>query len=242
MAFPINPPNAALVDGKGLVTRPWYLFFLNIQKLIGTSATNPFDDSTLLGIGDMGGGLSQADLTALIMNTTVENPPPYYLLSPIEPGTLTPGAGLTGGGNMGANVTVTVGAGTGITVNADDVALTVQTAHGTYTPTLTNVANLDASTAYSCQYLRVGNTVTVSGRVDIDPTLAATSTQLGIELPIASNFANANECAGTAFASGIAGQGAAILADTANDRAQLQYISGDITNQALYFTFSYRVI
>lgn len=115
-------------------------------------------------------------------------------------------------------------------------------AQGTYTPTLTNVANLDASTAYSCQYIRIGSTVTVSGRVDIDPTLAATSTQLGISLPVASNFANSNECAGTAFASGIATQGAAILADTTNDRAQLQYISGDITNQAMYFTFTYRII
>lgn len=115
-------------------------------------------------------------------------------------------------------------------------------AHGTYTPTLTNVANLAASTAYSCQYLRVGNTVTVSGRVDVDPTAATTSTQLGISLPVASNLANTNECAGTAFASGIAGQGAAILGDATNNRAQMQWVSGDVTNQAMYFTFTYRII
>lgn len=113
---------------------------------------------------------------------------------------------------------------------------------GAYTPTLTNVANLDASTVYECQYMRVGNTVTVSGRVDIDPTLAATSTQLGISLPVASNLGATEDCAGVAFASGIAGQGAAILGDAANNRAQLQYISGDITNQAMYFTFAYQVI
>jgi hypothetical protein len=41
--------------------------------------------------------------------------------------TLTAGAGLTGGGTIAANRTFTVGAGTGITVNADDVAL--DTAH-----------------------------------------------------------------------------------------------------------------
>lgn len=115
-------------------------------------------------------------------------------------------------------------------------------AQGTYTPTLTNVANLDASTAYQCQYLRVGATVTVSGRVDVDPTLAATSTQLGISLPVASNFGAIEDCAGVAFASGIAGQGAAILADVANDRAQLQYVSGDVTNQGMYFSFTYQVI
>jgi hypothetical protein len=37
--------------------------------------------------------------------------------------TLTAGSGLTGGGDLSANRTFTVGAGTGITVNADDVAL-----------------------------------------------------------------------------------------------------------------------
>ncbi len=115
-------------------------------------------------------------------------------------------------------------------------------ADGTYTPGLTNVANLAASTAYACQYMRVGDTVTVSGQVDIDPTLAATATQLGIDLPVASNFANANECGGTAAASGIAGQVAAIRADVANNRAELVYISGDITNQPMYFSFTYLVL
>lgn len=113
---------------------------------------------------------------------------------------------------------------------------------GTYTPTLTNVANLSASTAYQCQYIRLGATVTVSGRVDIDPTAGAASTQLGITLPIASNFGAVEDCAGVAFASGVAGQGAAIQADTANDRATLIYVSGDTTNQPMYFTFAYQVI
>lgn len=113
---------------------------------------------------------------------------------------------------------------------------------GTYTPTLTNVANLDASTAYSCQWMLVGNTVTVSGRVDVDPTIAATTTQLGISLPVASNFANSNECGGTAFANAVAAQGAAIMADATNDRAQMEWKSGDITNQGMWFTFTYRII
>jgi len=113
---------------------------------------------------------------------------------------------------------------------------------GTYTPTLTNVANLDASTAYQCQYMRVGNVVSVSGKVDIDPTTATVSTTLGISLPIASNFGAAEDCAGTAFASGVSGQGAAILADTTNDRAQLQFIAADTTNKAMLFQFLYEII
>lgn len=112
---------------------------------------------------------------------------------------------------------------------------------GFYTPTLTNVANLTASTAYKCQWLRVDDTVMVSGKVDVDPTAAA-STQLGISLPQPSRFAAEQDCCGTAFAKAIANQGAAILADAVNDRAQMEWIAVDLTNQAMYFTFFYEVL
>ena len=52
--------------------------------------------------------------------------------------TVTAGAGLTGGGALSGNITITVGAGNGITVNADDVALTTP---GTLTVTSTNAAS-----------------------------------------------------------------------------------------------------
>ena len=42
--------------------------------------------------------------------------------------TVTAGAGLTGGGALSGNITLAVGAGTGITVNADDVAVNQATA------------------------------------------------------------------------------------------------------------------
>lgn len=115
-------------------------------------------------------------------------------------------------------------------------------ASGTYTPTLTNVANLDGSTAYQAQYLRVGATVHVSGRVDVNPTAGGVSTQLGISLPVASNFGAAEDCAGTGAMPTIGAESAAILADTANDRAQMEWIAGDDTNQPMYFSFTYQVI
>lgn len=130
--------------------------------------------------------------------------------------------------------------GSSLVVNGG-ATLTALTA-GSYTPSLTNVANLTASTAYKCQWSRVGNVVNVSGKVDVDPTLTATSTQLGISLPVASNIGAAEDCAGTAFAPGIAGQGAAILGDATNNRAQMEWISTDVTNQAMYFTFGYEVL
>lgn len=115
-------------------------------------------------------------------------------------------------------------------------------ASGTYTPTLANVANIAASTAYQCQYTRTGNVVMVSGKVDVDATLAATSTQLGISLPIASNLGAAEDCAGTGHSPAVATQGAAILGDATNNRAQMQFISADLNNQAMYFMFQYEIL
>lgn len=112
---------------------------------------------------------------------------------------------------------------------------------GTYTPTLTAVTNVSASTAYVCQWLQVGTTVTVSGRVDVDPT-AAGLTQLGLSLPVASTLAAAEQCAGVAAAPGIAGQSAALLGDVTNARAQLEWIAVDVTNQPWYFTFTYQLV
>lgn len=152
----------------------------------------------------------------------------------------------TAGSNVAyitGNQTITLtGDASGSGTTSIAVTLAVPTSSGTYTPTLTNVANLDASTAYQCQYLRVGNTVTVSGRVDIDPTLPATTTQLGISLPVASNIGAVEDVAGVGSSPGIAAQVMAILGDVTNDRAELNWKSSDTTNQATYFTFTYRVI
>ncbi len=113
-------------------------------------------------------------------------------------------------------------------------------AASTYTPTLTNVTNLAASTAYQCQYLQIGNTILVSGKVDVDPTAAA-ATELGISLPVASNFGATEDCAGTGAWLAVQ-QSAAILADTANDRASMQWLASDLANRSVYFSFAYQKI
>lgn len=110
----------------------------------------------------------------------------------------------------------------------------------TYTPTLTNVANVSASTAYSCQYYRVGNAVTVSGEVDIDPTTTITLTQLGISLPIASAIANSNELAGTAADE--LGDTGRVAGDATNDRAEIRLTPVDVTNRRFSFSFTYRIL
>jgi hypothetical protein len=125
-------------------------------------------------------------------------------------------------------------------INATELAALVQS--GAYTPTLVNVANLDDSTAFECQYLRVGTVVHVSGRVSVDPTTTATPTLLSISLPIASNFANNEDCAGVAFSPAFAGAGAGIFADVTNNVAQLQWVADDVSNHSMYFTFTYSIL
>jgi hypothetical protein len=68
---------------------------------------------------------------------------------------------------------------------------------GTYTPTINTTTNIASSSVGTWQYLRVGNTVTVSGSITITPTLAVSTTSFNFSLPINSTFATGNDCAGT---------------------------------------------
>lgn len=115
---------------------------------------------------------------------------------------------------------------------------------GTYTPTLTGVTNVTSSTAYVCQYMRVGNVVTVSGKIEVTPTLNNTQTAIGISLPIASNFANSGQCGGSSYtvANTVAGHGAAIYADATNDRAEMDYFETHGASDTFAFSFTYQII
>ena len=105
--------------------------------------------------------------------------------------TYTAGAGLTGGGTvaLGASATLNIGAGTGITVNADDVQLKNAGA-------LTNntVSKWDSSNGQFVNSLITddGSTVTISGNLDVNGT---TTTIDSVIVSIGDNmmqFANAN--------------------------------------------------
>lgn len=112
---------------------------------------------------------------------------------------------------------------------------------GTWTPTLTNGTNVAASTAYQGQYLRVGNSISFSCRVDVDPT-AAGACELGISLPIASNFGAVEDCAGAGASPEVAGFSTAILANVANDRMSMQWVAVDTANRSVYFSGVYQII
>lgn len=116
-------------------------------------------------------------------------------------------------------------------------------ASGVYTPTRSAEVNLDANvTPSEAQYLRVGTTVLVSGRFTADPTAPATPTSFELTLPVASNLGAVEDLAGTAFAGGIAGQGAAVLGSVANNTAVFSWVAADVTSQAWSYQYCYAII
>jgi hypothetical protein len=118
-------------------------------------------------------------------------------------------------------------------------------ASGTYTPTLTGVSNVSSTTAFTCQYMRVGSVVTVSGKISVTATTNNAQTVLGISLPIASNFAAEENCGGLAHTinnTAADQHGASIYADATNDRAKFEYYETHGSADVFTFTFTYRII
>ena len=114
---------------------------------------------------------------------------------------------------------------------------------GVYVPTRSAEVNQDANVSPTeAQYMRVGNTVTVSGGFTFNPTLTATATSFELSLPVASNLGAEEDLAGTSFAGAIAGMGGAIKGSVANNTAVFFWISSDITNQPWSYTYSYQII
>jgi hypothetical protein len=114
---------------------------------------------------------------------------------------------------------------------------------GTYTPTLTNTTNIGASTAYLSQWVRVGNVVTVSGKIDIDITTTLLASDLGVSLPIASAFTNERDCGGIATSDSEQTANIRIKADATNDRAQFVWTGQAGTGNLSYsFTFTYLIL
>ena len=112
---------------------------------------------------------------------------------------------------------------------------------GTYEPTLTNSTNVAASTAHTCQYMRVGNVVTVSGYVEIDSTSTG-STILGVTIPIASNLTATEQLCGVLSSSTAVPYAGRISADTTNDRANFVIAITTTTNNSWFFVFTYLIV
>ncbi len=268
MTLPVNVPQAGvqIVGADGRLTREGYRLFTSIQTFSGTTdgalaaafllasassdlpGARTFAAGTALSAVDGGAG---GALTVNLDDTAV-SPGSYGAADRTLSATVDQQGRLTAIASAliaiaATQISDSTAAGRDMlkaaSVAAQRALLGVTTSSsGTYTPTLTNGANVAASTAYVCQWLRVGDMVTVSGIVDVDPTAGATGTALGISLPVASAFTAPEQCAGTAAGSAVAGEAAAIRGDTVNDRAEMVWVTADASNHAMYLQFSYQVL
>lgn len=152
-----------------------------------------------------------------------------------------------GGGPSAGTSTLYTLASVGRTVDfpnkSGTVAFTDEFDSGTYSPTLVNGANVAASTTAMCSWIRVGNIVTVTGRVQADPTTAAgTLTELDVPLPVASNISGSTNLHGVATHHvGTTGSSGFVYGNTTNNRATVRWAANSAAFGSLAFTFNYLV-
>jgi len=110
-----------------------------------------------------------------------------------------------------------------------------------YTPTLVNIANVDASTALSCYYMRLGNMVTVWGECKVNPTTISTLTKLSVSLPVASNFTIGQQAVGSGMGTGL-NEPALIYGSPPNDNVVVEFVAASVNNHNVFFNFTYIVL
>ncbi len=148
------------------------------------------------------------------------------------------------GSNLTADRTLTVTTGDAAhTLDISGAPTSVVIASGTYSPTITNGANIAASTTAVCLWSRLGDRVTVSGQVNIDPTAAApTDSLFELSLPVASNFGALADCGGVGNGHGALTESWGCFANIANDTASFRGNATTTANHTVTFVFMYTVI
>ncbi len=144
--------------------------------------------------------------------------------------------------NTGQSAPITINAGQNITVGAGNpytIGTTVLLTSGTYTPTLTVIANCTALTGYVFMYERVGNIVTVGGTIQIAGAASVGVVDGYITVPFSSSFTGATDIAGAI--NEIPQQTASgVIVEDAN-KAAFSF-NGDGTGGTAAFTLSFKYI
>jgi hypothetical protein len=110
----------------------------------------------------------------------------------------------------------------------------------TYTPTLTNTANIDSSAVSGLfMYTRVGSIVTVTGAMTIDATAAA-QVQIGISFPVASVLTVASDVGGNGTCQAT-NTVSSVTGDTGNARANMVFVATNTASQVWRVMFQYIV-
>lgn len=139
-----------------------------------------------------------------------------------------------------ANTWTAVTIGGNLSFTGGTLAVDKTLASGTYTPGLTNTTNVGSSSTSPHQFMRVGNVVTVSGRVLVNPAAAGT-VQIDLSLPVpTSNFTDDAQGSGAAISPD--GVVAAIFAVGGTQRVRIQWSASGTGNRVLCYSFTYQII
>lgn len=115
------------------------------------------------------------------------------------------------------------------------------TSSGVYAPVASDLSNLDSVAISDAQYLRIGNTVTVSGRYTVTATVPGTAIEFRMTLPVASTFAEVWQAGGVAL-SQTSGNGAGITGRVGDPLAVIASSTSVALPDAMAFVFSYQII
>lgn len=127
----------------------------------------------------------------------------------------------------------------------DTLAITagaIITGSGVNTPV--GVTNIQAVVAGNQQWMRVGNVITVSGALQIDPTSGSASTVVALAFPVASTITSSDQVAGTASGVGATvNMSARVVGDTTGHRAFITYATDSNTGNANWsYQYTYIII
>jgi len=110
---------------------------------------------------------------------------------------------------------------------------------GTYTPTTTHISGITATVPHICQFIRIGNIVTVHGSVNIQSNGAGTGL-MRMSLPIPSNFTSVENLNGLMVSKPNNFLGS-LTADTTNDEISAFFDQTSVS-QLYTFSFSYEIL
>ena len=164
-----------------------------------------------------------------------------------SPTMVTPNIGAATGTSLALTGLATVGTTLGVTgVSTLTGGATVPTSavgnvfSSTYTPTITIVANVSATTATVTSFCRVGNFVTVAGEFNIDP-IAVGYAEVQLTLPVASTFISSRQLGGVG-AEWSTNTALSITCDTSTYKARFLMTAINVANQTITFQFGYLVV
>lgn len=136
---------------------------------------------------------------------------------------------------------------TALVRNATDSSLAqMSLSASAYVPSATGTANTSSVTSDSATWIRVGNTVTVTGRITVTATSATTTTTITLSIPINSNVINSHAVAGLAGTNDnvVAGTGInGVVKSTATaNTVQIAFLSSTVGGSSvIYYHYNYLV-